>query len=117
MVGLREGICTSSSMIGFSFKVVVLYFPLFFAHQSCIGMSQCLNCELLSGFAGAGPVILFLSTQYKIECTFVKIFSSRVSLGVYSVANFPEILSIKKLSFPCQFPRSTGLIVFGSISK
>src|ERR1035437_926545 len=61
--------------------------------------------------------MLFLSTQYKIECTFVITFSCIVSFGVNSVANLPEILSMKKLSFPCQIPRKTGFTLVGSTSK
>src|SRR3989339_1688422 len=52
-----------------------------------------------------------------MECTFVITFSCKVSLGVFSVANFPDILSIKKFSFPCQNPRRIGFTLIGSTSK
>src|SRR5258708_865403 len=56
----------------------------------------------------------FLSTQYKIVCTFVTTFSSLVSGGVSGVASPPETLSTKKCSLPCQYPLSTGFTVDGS---
>lgn len=53
---------------------------------------------------------IFLSTKWRILCTAPTAISFLVSCGVYSVANFPEIVSITNESSPCQSPRRIGFM-------